>query len=431
MGRRVSISVGVLAAVCVAATVAGCGSTPAAETSVDAAIVRGVSTAEPAADPRPLAAADTGFGLDVMRAWCAQNPGRNLVFSPSTLASALGMAYLGARGATASAMARVLDLPAGTSRAALEAELQARVEALGRLDGPGVTLGASDQVWADPTLTTLRSYLNAVATGYHAGVAQAPFSTDPARAAAEINQAISAATHGHISQLVNAGMLDNIGWVLTSALYLNAKWATPFNPDETEPGPFTPAGAKPVTAKFMNADDFPYASAGGWQAVSLPYQGGKLTMTALLPPAGSAPCALPSRTSLTSIARSFDGPRAGLADVSLPKVNLDTSGGVGDMRPALDQLGMGAAFNQQDADFTGLSPQACCIGFVQQAATLQVGEKGTVGAAAAAVAMAAASAMAVPPTITITFNRPYLLLITAKATGEPLFLAEVDNPAAS
>jgi serine protease inhibitor len=430
MRHRTRTSLGLLATACAAAAVVGCGSTPAAPTRVDTAMVRGVATAEPAVSPRPLAAADTGFGLDVMRAWCAQNPGQNLVFSPSTLASALGMAYLGARGATASAMARVLDLPAGTSRAALEAELQARIGALGRLDGPGVTLGASDQVWADPTLTTLRSYLNAVATGYHAGVAQAPFSTDPAKGVAGINRAILAATHGHISQLVNASMLDNIGWVLTSALYLNAKWATPFDPSKTQLGPFTPAGAKPVTVKFMNGDALPYATGGGWQAVSLPYQGGKLTMTALLPPSGSASCALPSQASLASITRSLDGPGA-VANVSLPRVNLDTAGAVGDMKPALDQLGMAVAFNQQDADFTGLSPQACCIGFVQQAATLQVGEKGTVAAAAAAVGMVAAAAMVPRQTVTITFNRPYLLLITAKATGEPLFLAKVDNPAAS
>ena len=130
-------------------------------------------------------------------------------------------------------------------------------------------------------------------------------------------------------------MLGDIGWVLTSALYLNAKWATPFDPGKTAPAPFTPAGAKPVTVKFMNGDDFPYASDGGWQAVSLPYQGGRLTMTALLPPAGSASCALPSQASLTLIAGSFDGPAAGLADVSLPKANLDTSGDVGDMKPAL------------------------------------------------------------------------------------------------
>jgi serpin B len=391
------------------------------------AIVRGVATTEPTVSPQPLAAADTGFGLGVMRAWCSENPGQNLVFSPSTLASALGMAYLGARGTTATAMARVLDLPAATTRTALEAALQARMTALLGLDGPGVTLSASDQVWADPTLTTLRSYLNAVATGYHAGVAQAPFSTDPVKAAAEINQAIAAATDGHISQLVNAGMLDNIGWVLTSALYLDAKWASPFDPSKTEPAPFTPAGAKPVTVKFMNGDDFRYAAGAGWQAVSLPYQGGKVSMTALLPPTGSSACALPSQAALTSITRSLDGPGP-VADVSLPKVNLDTGGAVGDMKPALEQLGMGVAFNQQGADFTRLSPQACCIGFVQQAATLQVGEKGTVGAAAAAVGMVAASAMAPQQTVIITFNRPYLLLITAKATGEPLFLAKVDNP---
>ena len=180
--------------------------------------------------------------------------------------------------------------------------------------------------------------------------------------------------------------------MLTSALYLDAKWATPFDAEpRPQPAPFTPTGGKPVTVKFMNGDAFRYATGGGWQAVSLPYQGGKLTMTALLPPAGSASCALPSQASLAAITGSLDGPRcgAGLADVSLPKVNLDTSGGVGDMKPALEQLGMGAGFNQQDADFTGLSPQACCIGFVQQAATLQVGEKGTVGAAAAAVGIVA------------------------------------------
>ena len=71
---------------------------------------------EPAADPRPFAAADTAFGLDVLRAWCAQYPGQNLVFSPSTLASALGLAYLGARGATATAMATVLHLPTADDR---------------------------------------------------------------------------------------------------------------------------------------------------------------------------------------------------------------------------------------------------------------------------------------------------------------------------
>jgi serpin B len=390
--------------------------------------VRGVAAVEPAADPRPLGAADTAFGLDLLRAWCTQYPRQNLVFSPSTLASALGMAYLGARGSTARVMADVLHLPA--SGPSLAAELQARTKALGALEAPGITLAASDNVWADPTLSLLHGYLNAVATGYGAGVTPAPFSTDPQGAAEEINRSISQTTHGHITQLVSPEMLTQVGWVLTSALYMNAAWAQPFDPGRTLPAPFTPAGGRPVTAKYLNGDGYRFATAAGWQAVSLPYKGGKLTMTALLPAAGAGSCALPSQATLGTIASALRGPAtaADTVQVSLPKVNLNTGGGTGDMAPALKALGMGQAFSNE-ADFLGLSPQACCIAFVQQAATLQVDEKGTVGAAAAAVGIAAA-AIAAPPR-TVAFNRPYLMLVTDTATGEPLFLAKVADPTAS
>jgi serpin B len=98
------------------------------------------------------------------------------------------------------------------------------------------------------------------------------------------------------------------------------------------------------------------------------------------------------------------------------------------MKPVLQRLGMGLAFTDQ-ADFTGLSKQAGKLAFVQQAATLQVAEKGTVAAAAAAVGVTPASAEYNP--VTIRFDRPYLMLVSAKSTGEPLFLAEVANPTAS
>jgi len=108
-------------------------------------------------------------------------------------------------------MAQVLHLPADGGTA-LAAGLQARSRALSGLDRPGVTLTASNQVWADPALATLPGYLDSVATGYDAGLAQAPFTTDPGKAAAEINSAISAQTHGHINNLVTPGSLAQIGW---------------------------------------------------------------------------------------------------------------------------------------------------------------------------------------------------------------------------
>ena len=87
---------------------------------------------------------------------------------------------------------------------------------------------------------------------------------------------------------------------------------------------------------------------------------------------------------------------------------------------------MGVAFSSA-ADFTGLSTQACCIGLVEHAATLRIGEKGTVASAATAVGGEPTAGRVLPPRV--VFNRPYLMVVTDRATSEPLFMARVANPA--
>ena len=402
-----------------ALAVAGCATTTT--TTPSPVVAHGVALREPLADPRPYGAADTAFGLDALGAWCRALPQANLVLSPSSLASGLGMAYLGARGGTAQAIAGVLHLPPAGGQV-LEAGLQARSAALRRLDGPGVTVDTSDQVWADPSLTTLRSYLNAVATGYDAGVAQVPLLRRPEQAAREISQAIAAATHGQIPQLLPPGSLTGIGWVLTDALYLNAAWATPFRASQTSPGPFTTASGRPASAEYMNGGPYATASVDGWTAVWLPYRGGRLAMMALLPPANANGCEMPTAKQLGTLASRLQQGTAA-RDIALPKVTMRDKVS---MKGLLTQLGMGVAFTPA-ADFTGLSPQACCIGLVEQAATLRVGEQGTVASAATAVGLEPTAARAGPAPL--TFDRPYLMVVTAPGTGEPLIMARVADPA--
>jgi serine protease inhibitor len=420
---KLRITAGVAAAV-IAAT--GCGSAPAPRPP---AVSRGV-TASDLADGRAYGASDTAFGLDVLGAWCREDPAANIVLSPESLASGLGMAYLGARGATARAMASVLHLPA--TGAALEAGLRARSRGLRGLDGPGVTVAGSDRVWASPSLMPLRSYLNEVAAGYGASVGRAPLLTDPGWAVQEIDAAISAATRGHIPQLLGPGSLNGIAWVLTDALYLDADWAAPFQASQTRPGPFTTASGQQVSAQFLHGGDFRFARLDGWTAVSLPYRGGELAMTALLPDSGSGGCPAVSASALGSITSALashpshrPAGTSGLAPIALPKVSLHSSASLDNL---LASLGMGIAFTG-GADFSGLSPSAGCIGLVVHAATLAVAEKGTVGSAATAVGVMPAAAVVVPfPQI--VFDRPYLMLVTASGTGEPLFLARVADPAA-
>lgn len=430
---------GVTALAALAAAGCGAAQTAGPPPGVAREVIRGVAVREPAADPRPYGTADTALGLDVMGAWCRADPEANLVLSPTSLASGLGMAYLGARGATARAMAGVLHLPAAGGT--LAAGLQARSAALRGLSGPGVTVAASDQVWADPGLPLRAAYLNSVATGYDAGVAQVPLVNSSDQAAQEIDQAIATATRGHIPQLLGPGSLREIGWVLTDALYLNAAWATPFQASETTTGSFTTAGGQRASVSFMNGGGFRAAAAAGWTAVSLPYQGGKLSMVALLPAPGTGNCVMPPAAALgalttrvgvtgasTAPGTGGTGVPGGTAvpaqtSIALPRVNLSTRAS---LKGLLKTLGLGIAFGP-GADFTGMSPGACRTGLVEHAATLQVGEKGTVASAATAVGISMSAGRAGP---TLVFDRPYLLLVTATATGEPLFAARVANPAA-
>ena len=414
----------IVAGLVLALAAAGCGTTTPQTPQAAPVMARGVALREPLADPRPYGAADTAFGLDALGAWCRTDPQANLVLSPSSLASALGMAYLGAHGDTARAMASVLHLPAVDGQA-LDAGLQARSAALRRLDGPDVTVDTSDQVWTDPSLTTLRSYLDAVATGYDAGVAKVPLLRSPDRAAQEISQAVAAATHGQIPQLLPPGSLRDIGWILTDALYLKAAWATPFQASQTSPGPFTTASGRQVSANYLNGGPYPAASAGGWTAVWLPYRGGQLAMMALLPPPGDSGCALPTAAQLGTMTAGLAAQATAPArEIALPKVTLQDQVG---MKGLLTELGMGVAFGPA-ADFTGLSPQACCIGLVEQAASLQVGEQGTVAGAATAVGIEPGSIEIGPPPV--KFDRPYLMVVTDAATGEPLIMARVTDPLA-
>ena len=148
-------------------------------------------------------------------------------------------------------------------------------------------------------------------------------------------------------------------------------------------------------------------------------------MTALLPRRrDSGDCQVPADTTLTKISAYLYPSRPGAtAAIALPKVSLGSNQ---DMDGLLTRLGMGIAFGGL-ADFSGLSPHACCISLVEQAATLQVEEKGTVGSAATAVGLMPSDAET-PVSPQIVFDRPYLMLVTDTETGEPLFLARVADP---
>ncbi|HUC59209.1 MAG TPA: serpin family protein [Streptosporangiaceae bacterium] len=391
-----------------------------------------VLTASQITTLRALSGGDTAFGLNLLAAVCHADLGANLVLSPLSVTSSLGLAYLGARGGTAAEMANVMKLP-HVSQGTLIADLRDRGDLLGTLDRPGVTFAEANRIWADPSLRTKRSYARELRNAYRTTLTPVPLLSDPGQATSTINAAIDKETRGHIPHLLPT-LQGTTGWVLTNALYLKAAWAAPFDPSQTKAGPFYASSGR-VSVSYLNGSDYKVASDGGWTAASLPYKGNRLQMLALLPPEGFAQpvgsgqlaghgCPLPSSAEITALENRLQGSQQTSA-IALPKVKLSWSGS---LKQELTALGMGSAFTAK-ANFSGISTQACCIGFVQHAATLQVSEKGTVASAATATGISASAAQA--PGHPLTFNRPYLILIEDSRTGEPLMFAWVANPAAS
>ena len=412
-----------LAVLAVAAVAGGCGASDRHSGRKGASpAVPATLTSSQLGALRKFGVGDTAFGLSVLSGLCASQPGRNEALSPVSLETGLGMAYLGAKGTTATAIAKVLHLPV-TGRN-LASDLRARAALLASLNRPGVTFTSSNRIWADPSLVTNPSFVAALRASYQAGLTHLPLLSNPDQASKQINAAIAADTHGHITNLLPPGSIapGTIGWVLTDALYLNAAWKYPFDHGMTGPAAFETRTGK-VTAQYMSGQTFTVATAHGWTAVSLPYRGSRLSMLALLPPANGKPtagsCQIPAAADIEQMAKDVAASRE-LTDIAFPKVKLASSESLSQV---LASLGMGIAFTG-GANFSGLSPQACCIGFVRHAATLDVAEKGTVASAATAVGMMPTAARVV-----LSFDRPYLMLLRDSLTGEPLMLAWVANPA--
>jgi len=368
------------------------------------------------------------FGLDVFDQLVADDT--NVVFSPVSTAVALGMTYAGARGDTATQMATALhnDLPDATFHAAqnqLAQDLASRnIAPHETMDGTkSVRLSLVNAAWAQRDYPILPGFLDILSENYDAGIKLLDFIADPDGSRQIINQSVADQTEDRIEDLIPPnGILTDTRLVLTNALYFYATWQAPFLIEATNEGVFHTLAGDDVTVDMMHdTANYQYAEGSGYQLVDLPYDGDELSMTVLLPRAGSF---ADIRDSLSdewlSDACASLSPESEI-QLSLPKFSF--TWGTESLKPALEQLGMTDAFVYPIADFTGIeSTRELYISDVFHQAFIAVDEHGTEAAAATAVVLTAGS---VPdPPIPFTVDRPFLFFIR-DTTGLILFAGQV------
>jgi serine protease inhibitor len=337
----------------------------------------------------------------------------NLPWSPYSVASALGVAATGARGPTRDELVRVLA-PGGDL-----AELGRMLTAAARLTGAEAAV--ANAIWTDQRLRFRDEYLRQV-RGWPGGTAHTTdFRADPEGARRSINEDVAATTRGLIRDLIARGMITpETAAVIVNALYLKVAWQHPFPEAATGPADFhTPSGVRQVPT-MRQQQSFPYAEVDGWRMVSLPTGSDEAVVDLLLPPDRSAP--LPTARTLLDLRSSSRPTRV---DLAVPRFRVEAAEM---LNPHLRQLGVVAAFQRADADFTGMTEQAeIFVDAVVHKTVLRVDEQGFEGAAATAVVMRLASLDRSRP-VEFHLDRPFLLLARHRRTGAIYFLARVETP---
>jgi serine protease inhibitor len=381
------------------------------------------------ADRRPVretagAGAYSSFGVDLYREMLKERPGENIFISPASIGFALAMTSNGARGETMDAMARVLHVQ-GRSLAEVNREdsnLIARTNAPVR----GVELSVANSLWAKLGVDFNKDFLATNERFYGAEIKSIAFNGPPA--AARVNEWVALKTKDRITEIVDS-VDDRSILFLINAIYFKGTWTKEFDRKlSLEASFYLPSGAeKKVPMMHQNAD-FLYLKGDGFQAASLPYGDGRMSMYVFLPD---------DRTGLEDFhaklsADAWDAWMGRFVNangrIAIPRFRLEYKAS---LRKSLTDLGMGVAFDGGAADFGGMIRRSDANAYIHDVVHktfVEVNEKGTEAAAATSVEVRLTSVMEPVKPFEMVCDHPFFFAIRDNETGLVLFMGSVVNP---
>lgn len=391
--------------------------------------VLAVQAARMTPGPNARAGSDlTEFGVKVLLKTAKIPATGNGSISPYSIYSALAMTDAGARGVSRQQLDRALggdqQRQAGNITAVDAAVAKAVKDSAALKKQKPAVVEDANSLWPDKTQPIRKDYLHALATGYGATMHVVDYKNDSAGALKEINGWVSKRTHGLIPNLLSPKEVTPRSRLeLVNALYLKASWQEEFG-DPSSPRPFTTATGSQVKVPFMTAKaNMPVAVGSNWQSVTIPYVGGGLAMTVVLPKKGAFG---DIRTSLAKVLpKAVQGKADGKVTLTMPPFSMDTHV---QLAEALRAIGIQQLFGA-GADLSGIGgkPGDIKIGSVTHQSVVKVDQHGTEAAAATGVGMEIG---AVPSQLPkrIDVDHAFFFAIHDTQTGAPLFLGQVADP---
>ncbi|MDR3521592.1 MAG: serpin family protein [Acidocella sp.] len=383
----------------------------------------------------PLTQAENATAVDLYGKLKAQ-PG-NLFFSPSSISTAMGMVFAGAKGDTAGEIAAALHLNLlSASNADLRSvflRAEAQQIAANNTASTGFELHEANAMWAAANYPFSKAYINSIQTSFGAALKPTDFSNEP-DARANINNWVAAQTNNKIQDLIGPGILTaDTRMVLTNAIYFKSDWEKSFEKSDTYKQMFHVEPGTDVSVDMMHdTDSYALTTAPGVKILQVSYRFGTTALVVILPDDNAGLPAIEAGLTAAQLNTWLAGGQDTLVALTLPKF---TTSGAFDLNHVLMMLGINKAFSESQADLTDIANvpgHPLYVGSVIHQAYVDVDETGTEAAAATAVTMMATAAAPSPVTIQpvpFVADHPFLYLIRNNQTGEILFMGRMANPA--
>ena len=246
------------------------------------------------------------------------------------------MTYTGAAGETAEQMAQVLNVDSAAAMAGVLGNLSDDLTSR-----EGFTLNVANALWGQQGRRFEPRFLLTTRTDYGATLRNLDFQNASAEARSIINDWVERETEGIIRDLLPASAITpDTRMVLTNAIYFNGAWQFPFNVNNTDDSPFTTlTGEQVIIPMMQQTRTFAYSQGSGYQTLSLPYEGGSVSMFIILPEAGRF--AEVSRQLGAVLELAVSGQSATRVNLELPRFTVRSKT---DLATNLARMGMSAAF---------------------------------------------------------------------------------------
>jgi serine protease inhibitor len=381
-------------------------------------------TEAPDSDVEALVKGNNAFAFDLYQR-LRDRPG-NLILSPYSLSTALGMTSAGARGDTLKEMTVALHFPEQERVHPAFATLIRKLSNDGTRRGP--ELSTANSLWGQRGGELLPDFVKLNRDCYGAGLSEVDFLDDTDGARKAINAWGQRATNGKVQELLKReAVTRDTKLVLTNAIHFRGRWATAFKKSDTAEGAFTLASGENVRVPLMHQKvECKYSENDELQTVVIPYLGRDVEMILVLPRRHDGLATLETNLTADRIYRIIKkGPWRSLVTLTVPKVK---TAGTFSLKAELRGLGMKSAFSPDLADFSGINggqPRLYLEDVVHDA-VLEIDEKGTKAAASTGVVHQDKGDP--PEEVTFRADHPFLFLIRERHTGTVLFLGRVTDP---